>query len=95
MSYAYTKSELESRAATFARDVFDYLNQTGRSEKGRSYFGVLAANNPALVARLEQGKLPGLAVMLGVWEYMENHPPEVKEGGCSVKETPSSQEAAE
>lgn len=95
MSYAYTKSELEKRAATFARDVFDYLDQTGRSEKGRSYFGVLAANNPALVARLENGKLPGLAVMLGVWEYMENHPPETKEDCGVVKGVASAPEAAE
>lgn len=74
MSYVYTKAELEKRAERFASDVFEYLEKTGRAERGRSYFGVLACNNPALVARLEKGNLPGLEVMLKVWEFMENNP---------------------
>lgn len=74
MSYTEIRAELEKLEKSFAQDVFKYLNATGRSEKGRSYFGVLAAGNPSLVERLEQGKTPGLEVMFRVREYMAKNP---------------------
>jgi hypothetical protein len=82
MSYADIRNNLEDRSRTFARDVFEYLEKTGRSKRGRAYFGVLACNNPNLVERLEAGKLPGLEVMLRVWAYMEQHPPTTCDAGA-------------
>lgn len=76
MSYEKIRAELQVRANRFSQDVFAYLEATGRSERGRSYFGVLAANNPNLVSRLEAGKPPSLEVMLRVWQFMDDNPPE-------------------
>ncbi|MBU3035958.1 hypothetical protein [Tritonibacter mobilis] len=76
MSYGHIRKTLEEQAKDFRGDVLAYLEQTGRAKKGRSYFGVLAANNPNLVRRLENGELPGLEVMIRVREYMENNPPD-------------------
>lgn len=95
MSYVYTRVELEKRAANFADDVLDYLIKTGRAERGRSYFGVLACGNPALVARLEGGSLPGLEVMLRVWEFMENNPAPDKRNASAESGQPQAAEAAE
>ena len=44
----------------FPQGVFTYLRATGKEERGRTYFGVQAANNPNLVSRLEAGKPPRL-----------------------------------
>lgn len=74
MSYVKISKEIEAQTESFAADVFQYLEDTGRSERGRSYFGTLACGNPNLVSRLEAGKLPGLEVMLQVRTYMEKNP---------------------
>ncbi|MFV1591175.1 hypothetical protein VWZ88_01245 [Phaeobacter sp. JH20_36] len=84
MSYASVRKELRRLRENFAQDVFDYLIATGRSEKGRSYFGVLAAKNPNLIARLEEGNLPGLDVMVRVWDYMDDHPAPAPEGSATA-----------
>ena len=75
MSYIHLNSDLKARMARFPQDVFAYLRATGKEERGRTYFGVQAANNPNLVSRLEAGKPPSLEVMLRVWAYMEENPP--------------------
>ncbi|UWQ77375.1 hypothetical protein [Leisingera sp. M658] len=75
MSYSIIRAELKRLRKSFAQDVFKYLDATGRTDVGRSYFGSKAANNPKLVARLEAGQSPGLEVMLRVWEFMDDNPP--------------------
>lgn len=74
MSYAKIRAELERLRARFRQDVFDYLDATGRSEEGRTYFGLKAAKNPRLIERLEEGKMPNLDVMIRVWDFIAENP---------------------
>ena len=76
MSYVKINNELLARAENFKTEVFDYLEKTGRSHKGRGYFGTVSCGNPNLIARMERGEMPGLEVMLRVWVHMEEWPVE-------------------
>lgn len=60
----------------FREDVFKYLERSGRTQAGFTYFGVKAANYPDLVAKLRDGRRIGHPVMLRVWCFMRDNPPD-------------------
>lgn len=62
--------------SAFRQIVLEYLGATGRLESGRAYFGVLAANYPGLVRRLDEGGDIGLKVVIKVLCFIRDNPPE-------------------
>ena len=84
MSYRQFAVQVEKERASFARDVFQYLRDVGKYDRGSTYFGSLACNDPNLVKKLKRGSTPGVEVRLRVRLYMEQNPPETVVASKSV-----------
>lgn len=74
MSIKELQLRIKNERENFRAEVMQYLIDTGRETKGRTYFGALAANNPLLVQRLEDGKEIELETIQIVRDYMAANP---------------------